>query len=191
MNLSFIVVLLGLVATPALAHLDPAAQGSVAAGMAHPIGGADHLLAMLAVGFWAAIRGGRALWAVPLAFLAGMMAGYALALVSAPLPFVEPMILVSVVLLGVLVTGHLRAGLVPSVALVAALGLFHGHAHGGELGMADATAFGLGFVLSTAALHATGVVLADYLLRHVRRGAPVLSALGGATALAGVALSLG
>ena len=35
------------------------------AGVAHPITGLDHLLAMLAVGLWAAQQSGAARWALP------------------------------------------------------------------------------------------------------------------------------
>ena len=41
-------------------------SGGWADGVLHPLLGADHVLAMLAVGLWAAQLGGRALWAVPL-----------------------------------------------------------------------------------------------------------------------------
>lgn len=84
---------------PALAHLDPAEHGSLLAGLSHPFFGADHVLAMVAVGLWAAQIGGRALWSVPAAFVTTMMLGFALALLGAPLPFVEPAILASVVAL--------------------------------------------------------------------------------------------
>ena len=38
-------------------------------GFMHPFTGYDHLLAMLAVGFWAARLGGMAIWMLPTAFL--------------------------------------------------------------------------------------------------------------------------
>ena len=48
------VLTLGLMASPALAH--PGGHGaSMMAGLAHPLLGLDHLLAMLAVGVWAAM----------------------------------------------------------------------------------------------------------------------------------------
>lgn len=93
---------------PALAHLDPAEHGSLLAGLSHPFFGADHVLAMVAVGLWAAQIGGRALWSVPAAFVTTMMLGFALALLGAPLPFVEPAILGSVVALGLIVAMAVR-----------------------------------------------------------------------------------
>jgi hypothetical protein len=66
-------------ATPAFAHLNPAEHGSFAAGFSHPLFGVDHILAMVGVGLWAALLGGRALWLTPLAFVVTMMAGFGLA----------------------------------------------------------------------------------------------------------------
>lgn len=44
-------------------------------GLLHPLLGVDHLLVMLAIGLWAAMRGGRALWLLPMTFLTAMGAG--------------------------------------------------------------------------------------------------------------------
>jgi urease accessory protein len=184
---------LALAAGPALAHVDPATHGSFAAGFTHPVFGWDHILAMVAVGLWAAMLAGRAVWALPGAFVGAMLAGFGLALAGAPLPLVEPMILASVVALGLLVALAVRMPLGGSLALVAAFGLFHGHAHGGELGGAGALGFGAGFVLATALLHGFGVALALALTRGLAgaRGQQVLRALGALAAATGVWLAAG
>jgi urease accessory protein len=85
----------------ALAHTGHEVSGFIS-GLAHPVGGADHLLAMLAVGLWAARLGGRALWLVPLAFVATMLLGNLLALSGVSLVFTEQGIGLSVVVLGLL-----------------------------------------------------------------------------------------
>ena len=69
--------------TLALAHPGHGADG-LAAGFAHPISGIDHVLAMVAVGCLAAQIGGRALWALPAAFMGMMMAGGALYVAGVP-----------------------------------------------------------------------------------------------------------
>ena len=127
-----------LLASPASAHLAPGAHGSLAAGATHPLFGLDHVLAMVAVGLWAGQTGGRAVWAAPAAFIAAMVAGYGLALAGLTVPMAEPMILASVVAIGLLAASAARmpAGLVAGAAAV--FGLFHGAAHGGELGEAGA-----------------------------------------------------
>ena len=180
-------------AAPAFAHLDPAAHGSLMAGISHPLFGADHILAMLAVGLWAAqIAAGStnksALWIVPSAFVGTMAAGFLLALGGIDLPFVEPAILASVIALGLLVAMAARLPVAASAAIVGIFALFHGHAHGGELGSAGALQFGLGFVFATAFLHLAGIALG----LGISRFAPVAARIAGAlTALAGLSLAFG
>ena len=58
-------------------------------GLAHPIGGLDHILAMVAVGLWAAQIGGKALWIVPSSFLLAMAISNVLGHFGLPLPGVE------------------------------------------------------------------------------------------------------
>ncbi|MDF1634722.1 HupE/UreJ family protein [Mycoplana sp. MJR14] len=175
---------------PAFAHLNPEEHGSFMAGFSHPLFGLDHILVMVAVGLWAAQIGGRALWAVPAAFVAMMAAGFGLALAGLPLPFVEPVILASVVALGLLVAIAARLDVALSAVIVAVFALFHGHAHGGELGVAGAMPFAAGFVIATALLHGAGIALGLGIGR-IAGGGTLTRILGGATALAGVALAFG
>ena len=110
-------------ASPAFAHLNPAEHGSFAAGFSHPLFGADHILAMVGVGLWAFLVGGRAVWAIPAAFVVTMMLGFAAALAGIGLPFVEPTIAASVVVLGLLaVSIGLSVAGYPKVALLIAGG---------------------------------------------------------------------
>ncbi len=185
--------LLSFSAAPAFAHLNPAEHGSLLAGVSHPLFGADHILAMVAVGLWAALLGGRALWLVPSAFVGTMALGFAAALASAPLPFVEPVILASVVVIGLLAAVALKVPTSAGMAIVGFFAFFHGHAHGGELGSAGALSFGIGFALSTVLLHATGVGLGLGIGRVFGgdTGLLVTRIAGGATALGGLWLALG
>lgn len=131
------------------------------AGLAHPLGGLDHLLAMVAVGLWAAQQGGKAVWAIPLAFMAAMTAGGGLGLAAIPLPGVEFTILVSLMVLGSLVAFKRRPPVVLGMTIVAVLALFHGHAHGSELPeAASPILYAVGFLLASAILHAAGLVAA-------------------------------
>ncbi|RDL50711.1 hypothetical protein BLJAPNOD_01834 [Ensifer sp. M14] len=177
-------------AAPAFAHLNPQEHGSFAAGFSHPLFGLDHILVMVAVGLWAAQIGGRALWVVPTAFVAMMAAGFALATAGIDLPFVEPAILASVVALGLLVAMAVRLDAPVSAAVVGLFALFHGHAHGGELGSAGALPFAIGFLIATAALHAAGIGL-GVALGRLSGGGTLSRVLGGITALAGTALIFG
>lgn len=179
-------------ASPALAHIVPMAHGSVAGGFLHPLTGADHMLAMVAVGLWAAMTGGRALWALPAAFVSAMLTGYLLAIGGFTLPMVEPMILASVIALGAVVAFSARLPLGASVAMIAAFGLAHGAAHGAEVGVSGQLAFGIGFTAATALLHSVGVGIANGLTRltTAERRMAVLRTLGTATAVAGLAMAI-
>ncbi len=174
---------------PAFAHLDPAEHGSLAAGFSHPLFGLDHILAMVAVGLWAAMQGGRALWLVPAAFVGTMALGFIAALAGMPLPFVEPVILASVIFIGIAVALALPVPTSAVAAMVGFFAFFHGHAHGGELGGTSAWEFAIGFVIATAALHATGIGAGLVLSRF--SGKVLTRIAGAATALGGVYLAIG
>lgn len=176
---------------PAFAHLSPGEYGSFAAGFTHPLYGLDHVLAMVAVGLWAALIGGRALWMLPAGFVAAMVVGFALALAGVGLPLVEPMILASSVVFGLVVALALRTPPAVAAGLVAAFGLFHGAAHGGELGQAGALAFSTGFAANTMLLHLAGIGLG---LAAIRFGGPrqiLTRATGAVTALLGLGIVFG
>ena len=185
---SLITLAITLAATiPAFAHLDPVEHGSLAAGFSHPLFGLDHILAMIAVGLWAAQQGGRALWLVPTAFVGTMAVGFAAAIAGAPLPFVEPVILASVIFIGVAIALALPIPTSAVAALVGFFAFFHGHAHGGELGEAGAWQFALGFILATAVLHTVGIAAGLLLSRF--SGKLLTRLAGAATALGGLWLA--
>ncbi|HWK67734.1 MAG TPA: HupE/UreJ family protein [Rhizobiaceae bacterium] len=191
-TLSLAAAMLSIGVAPAFAHLDPGQHGSFLAGVSHPLFGPDHILAMIAVGLWAALLGGRALWLVPAAFVGTMAFGFGAAATGAPLPFVEPVILASIVAIGLLAAMALDVPARVGMALVGFFALFHGHAHGGELGTAGAPSFAVGFLLATALLHVTGIGIALGLGRLLGGTAGRVSTrlAGGATALAGLWLAV-
>jgi urease accessory protein len=169
---------------------EPAALG-FAGGFVHPLGGLDHLLAMVAVGLWAIQHGGRrALWLLPLSFVLPMAGGFALALAGIGLPGVEAGIALSVLVLGLLVAFAVRPPLPAAMAVTAAFALLHGHAHGSEMGDAShALLYAGGMVLATTLLHAGGLVAAR-LAQQV--ALPMLTrAAGAAVAVAGIVILVG
>ena len=188
-----IAVLLSLMASPAFAHLNPAEHGSFAAGFTHPLSGADHILAMVAVGLWASMLGGRALVIVPLSFVGVMLLGFVAALGGVSLPYVEPVILASVIVLGLLVAMAVRASTMTAALIVGFFAFFHGYAHGGEIGSAAFLSYGAGFALATALLHAAGigVGLAAGRMLQGRTGQIVMRIAGGFAALSGLYLMAG
>jgi urease accessory protein len=158
------------------------------AGLAHPVSGVDHIVAMVAIGLWGVVAGGRALWVWPTAFVATTLVGFAAAILGLRVPLVEPAIACSIIVLGLLIVFSVRAS-VWSGALIAGLfALFHGHAHGTEAVAAgvEPIAYASGFSLATAALHAVGIGAGLLLARSA--GASLLRATGGFVAISGMAL---
>lgn len=191
-RLSLTVTAFGLTALPAFAHLNPEEHGSFMAGVSHPFFGADHILAMIAVGIWASQisvsqNDRKALWIVPSAFVGTMAIGFLMAVYGVELPFVEPAILASVIGLGLLVAMAAKLPTAAAAAIVGVFALFHGHAHGGELGSAGAFQFGIGLMIATAILHVSGIALG---LGIARFGNIAARAAGALTALAGLSLVL-
>lgn len=153
--------LAALAPTAALAHtgLVPHDHSALAAGFLHPFAGLDHLAAMVAVGLWAAVLGGRAMLAVPASFVALMVVGALLGADGIALPAVEAAIGLSVAALGLAAAARIRVPAAVAAALVGVFAVFHGHAHGAEMPAGDVLAYGLGFVAATAALHGAGLLI--------------------------------
>lgn len=166
-------------------------MSDLVAGLTHPLSGADHILAMGAIGLWGVVSGGRALWAWPAAFAATLLVGFAVAILGLPAPFVEPAIVSSIVVLGLLVALAVRAPVWLGAVIAGLFAFFHGHAHGTEAVAAgvDLLAFASGFSLATAVLH--GVGLGGGLLIARSAGEPLLRATGGLVAVSGLALIAG
>jgi len=176
---------LALLTLPALAHPGHGSPEGFLSGFHHPFAGADHVLAMVAVGLWAAIRGGSALWLWPAAFVAAMMGGFALAVQGVALPLYEPMILASLVGLGLAIMLAIRMPLAAGAAMIGLFGLFHGYAHGIEI-VGSALPFALGFAVASIILHVIGLAVGA--LAQGVRMITLLRASGAAIALAGILL---
>jgi len=156
-------------ALPAVAH-DGHATTSFLAGFMHPWLGWDHLLAMLAVGLWACQRHGAGLpRAMPMVFAIAVALGLAATRFGLVLPAVEPLVSLSLLVLGSLLLACRALSGPVAAGLLAVSGLLHGQAHGLELPAAmGVLQFGLGLVLATLALHTLGV-LAAMGVQHLRR----------------------
>ena len=179
-----------LLAGVAEAHPSASHVSGFVAGFSHPLGGLDHLLAMVAVGLWATQVGGRAIWLVPAAFVGTMAVAGVLAMGGSVIPFVEQGIAASVLLLGLLIATALRLPTPAAVLLVGIFAAFHGIAHGVELPEASAPlGYAAGFVIATALLHGLGIALG--LAAAPRLGVRLVQAAGAAIALAGVVLAAG
>ncbi len=178
---------LALLLAPGLAFAHPGHESSgLLAGLAHPMLGLDHLLAMLAVGLWAAQQSGAARWALPGVFVVSMLLGGLLGFAGVQLPLLETGIAASVLAFGLLAAVAVRLPMALALSLTAAFAVSHGVAHGLELPtLASPWGYALGFVSATAALHTAGYALVRLL---PQAAAPLIRLAGVATALTGACL---
>ena len=191
--ISLLVALAVLVPTAAFAHPGHGPEIGLIAGFLHPMSGIDHILCMVAVGVFAVVLGGRALWLVPLSFVGMMAVGFLLGANGVTLPFVELAIGLSSVVIGAVAAWGKPMPVSAAMALVGAFAIFHGHAHGAEMpASAGGLEFAIGFMAATALLHVAGITgavgvtkLAGRYGRPLARIAGVAFAVGGIGVLAG------
>ncbi len=153
-------------------------------GLLHPLSGADHVLAMIAVGLWGAQLGAPAIWVLPVAFPLVMAMGGMLGFLGVPIPGVEYGIAASAIVLGAAVAFEVRPALVIAALVVGCFAIFHGHAHGTELPPGQsALLYSMGFVIATGCLHAVGIGIGTVHRRswgrQLLRGAGTVVAAGG------------
>ena len=182
-----------LVLAPTLALAHPGLPGhthDLTTGFLHPIGGIDHILAMVAVGLFAAQLGGRALWLVPASFVAVMAAAGLAGMSGIELPLTEAGIALSVVVLGAAIAFRLAMPVAAAMALVGFFAIFHGYAHGVETPeTASGLLYGLGFVAATGLLHGLGVGIGLAIGRlEGDFGRKLVRIAGSAAAMVGVVL---
>jgi urease accessory protein len=164
-------LLLTILPAVAFAHSESSGNGFIS-GLAHPIFGLDHLLAMLGVGIVSAQYGGRLIWLVPALFVAFMVIGGILGANGIGLPFVELGIALSVLVLGICImlanNQRFMSWLVPTtIAFVIVFGSLHGHAHGVEMpGSANPVFYSFGFIVSTSLIHLVGVLIGHFLSNY-------------------------
>ena len=173
-------------ATPALAHVGH--EHGLVAGFLHPLMGADHVAAMVAIGLWAASLGWQRGWLPPVGFLAGMAGGIALGLaggIGLGFGVVETAVAGSLIVLGAMLAMSQPYRLAVALPLVLVAGLVHGLAHGGEIASA-ALPTALGMLAGSALLHGFGAALGVASARY----AGALRFGGAATAAFGVVLLL-
>ena len=183
-SLILIILLVLLVATPALAHIERGQAAGFFSGLSHPVSGMDHVLAMVAVGLWGAQLGAPAMWLLPVTFPMVMAMGGVLGLLGIPLPFVEIAIALSAVLLGIMVMSEARPPVAVAAIMVGFFAVFHGHAHGTELPAGQSgLLYSMGFVMATGCLHGLGITIG--LIHRWPAGKIALRIAGAGVALGG------
>jgi urease accessory protein len=175
-------IVLTLLPLAAQAHPShPEGTAGFLTGFGHPLGGLDHVLAMVAVGLWAVQLGGKAIWAVPLVFVTVMAGSAAVGSICLPIPGIEQGIALSDLILGLWILAAIKLPTGLGMLIVGILASFHGYAHGVEMPhSASVLAYGCGFIVATTLLHAAGLGFA-MLVKNQK----VIRWIGGAIALGG------
>lgn len=176
---------------PAFAFAHPSADHvlSFASGIVHPFGGADHLLAMIAVGMLAAKLQGRALWILPLTFMAMLAVGAVMGVGHQPSSWVETAIAGSIVAFGLLLAMKRGINVAAAASVVGAFALAHGYAHGTEAVVSSAVEYLSGMLLASAGLHALGIVAVSTLIHFNRvRGEGEVRLIGAMLAVVGAGI---
>jgi urease accessory protein len=176
--------------TTAFAHTGAGYAHGFADGFAHPLGGLDHMLAMVTVGILARQLGGRAIWLLPTSFLSLMALGGTFGIAGQSLPWVELGIAASVIVLGTMVALGVKAPLAVAMAIVGLFAIFHGYAHGTAMPLdVSGIAYAAGFMPATALLHVVGIGL-GFLIGRISEahGRLAYQLGGGVVALAGIAI---
>jgi len=127
-------------------------------GFAHPWSGLDHMLAMFAVGLWAYQTGKKAVWIIPSSFIGLMSIGFLTGMNGHTLSITEPMILASVMVIGIALFTARKLPLALCSIIVGVFAFFHGYAHGNEMTTGtNSLLYASGFLTSTFALHLAGI----------------------------------
>lgn len=156
------------------------------AGVTHPFSGWDHLLALVAVGWWAAQLGGRARWLIPTTFLSLLGLAAFVGQRSSGAMVLDQAIAASVFIIGLLIASAARLPTIAAIALTAVFALFHGLAHGAEMPLtAGFGGYGAGLELASATLLAGGLGLGAWASQS---GYPTTRLAGAAVSLVGLAL---
>ena len=160
-------------------------------GALHPLSGIDHLLAMVAVGIVSVQLGRKYVLVIPLMFVSLMVLGGVLGIYGFSLPFVEIGIALSVLFSGLAIVLSRKISIKITMSLIALSAIFHGHAHGSEMSViANPLLYTAGFVLSTAALHFSGVLMGNFAVKtSIRR--KFLKLAGAGVGIAGLLILFG
>jgi len=182
---SVLLALMGVIFTPfAQAHIVTTGTMGLLSGVVHPLTGADHVLAAIAAGIWAAVSGGSRARSVIAAFLGMLGLGAVDGFAGASLGLVEPVIALSVIALGVLIALRVSLPQLVAPAVAGGFALFHGYAHAAGLPlMAGSAWYLLGLLMTTSLLLGIGVALGRWLVKSESR--IPLSLAGGFVALIG------
>jgi len=164
-----------LVASPAGAHSGSVGHG-LTGGFAHPFGGGDHVVTMIALGILSHHLGRRARWLLPQLLGLGMTTGGVLAARGVALPGIEAIIAGSAMLFSATVFLGVRVAPRIVYILAAVVAVLNGHMHIAEIpAEAGLFSYGVGLLCASGVLYGCGaMVLRVFHPRAQRSPGPAL-----------------
>jgi urease accessory protein len=162
---------------------------SFVSGVAHPVIGIDHLAMVIAIGVLSALL--RPGFLVAGTFVLAAMLGTGLHLAGLSIPLSEPLISLSVVVAGILITLRRTVKTGVALGLIALGGLLHGYAYGESIFGAETgslVAYLAGFTLIQLAVAGAAFAIAKKFRDGSREPATSLRPAGYIVAGAGFAL---
>ncbi|MEE9355879.1 MAG: HupE/UreJ family protein [Methylococcaceae bacterium] len=129
----WLIAVLLLISPSLYAHTGSEIDHSLLSGLTHPITGLDHLLVLIGIGICSAKLASKSLFTLPILFLLAMASGALINFSAIKLPWVEPLILISVIAVGALASINYRWFFRIALASVSFFGIFHGYAHAAEM----------------------------------------------------------
>jgi len=173
----------------AAAHTGASMAYSFSDGLMHPWTGIDHLLVMLAVGFWGSVMVSLPVWLLPVCFVLAMAAGACLHFAGLALTGAEQWVALSVLLAGLMLWRNWQTSSGFASIAIAAFAACHGYVHAAEIGpYADQLAYASGFLSSTVILLCFGMAtrrLKANQFKSLRIGFGIVTTITGLALLTG------
>lgn len=181
-------LLLALLGVSSLALAHPGheySHSALLAGLLHPLSGLDHLTMGLGLGILLARTFKQARFMGLALLLVTLTGGFILGMAHmVPVSIAEYGIVASLVVLAVALWQRSTSVFLATTAL---LGVFHGLAHGAELGTGmNPLNFMLGMLVTLGVLYSVGLLAGQLIKRHIKQGERIVAVLIGVVALLGL-----
>lgn len=184
-----VVVFLGFLVPSLWAHTGVHGDFTFAQGFWHPLSGADHILAMFAVGVFASLFTQKDILKVLAAFIGMMGISALVGTYRLDIPFIEAGIVASIVLFGLMIVFAATIPYRAALGMIAVFAMFHGYAHGYEFtGQGSFAGYLAGFSLATLAIHLSGLAAGQLLQKITLGSGRGIKLAGGVIALGGLSL---
>ncbi len=162
-------ICLGAMISPSVsAHSILIEEGFFLAGFIHPWLGTDHLLPILASGIWAAQQGGNRLWQIPFLYTTLLIIGAVSGLIIDDLAAVQSAVIVSLLIVGILLTFSIRISTIPCLLLASVFAVFQGYVHGSQVIHAETYMVYIylyGLIFSSCFIQVLGIGLAQFAIK--------------------------